>query len=234
MKKTKVLGSVLKVLPKSTGDSLCKKIVKNYLDKYAEIEVEGMENLQGLRGPVVFIPNHLSNSDGLILNRVLKEFDPTFVAGVKLKGDSFTNIGMRVIKSINIKPNSADKEALSKTIKTLKDGGNIVIFPEGTRSRVGSMIEGKKGIVLIAKMSKATIVPVGIHGSENLLPINKEGNMGEENFQNAKVWVNIGKPVALPEKIKEEEKHAYEERALKTLMGAIAALLPEEYRGVYK
>lgn len=155
-------------------------------------------------------------------------------AGVKLSGDNVTNIGMRVIRTINIKPNSADKDAITKVIKSLRSGENIVIFPEGTRSRVGSMIEGKKGIVLIARMSKATIIPIGMCGSEKLLPINKEGNMKSENFHHAKVTVNIGSPVAIPEKEKDEDRHLYDDRVLTHIMKSIASLLPEEYRGVYK
>lgn len=234
MKKAQILSVFLKVLSKENGDKLCKRIIKGYMDKYAELDVHGLENIENLEGPLIFTCNHLSNSDGLILNDVLRKFDPTFVAGVKLSGDSVTNIGMRVIKTINIKPNSADKDAITKVIKSLRGGENIVIFPEGTRSRVGSMIEGKKGIVLIARMSKATIIPIGMSGSEKLLPINKEGSMKSENFNHAKVTVNIGKPVVIPEKEKEEDRHLYDDRVLTHIMKSIAALLPEEYRGVYK
>lgn len=234
MKKAQILSVFLKVLSKENGDKLCKRIIKGYMDKHAELDIHGFENIENLEGPVIFTCNHLSNSDGLILNDVLRKFDPTFVAGVKLSGDSVTNIGMRVTKTINIKPNSADKDAITRVIKSLRGGENIVIFPEGTRSRVGSMIEGKKGIVLIARMSKATIIPIGMSGSEKLLPINKEGSMKSEEFHHAKVKVNIGKPVVIPEKEKDEDRHLYDDRVLTHIMKSIAELLPEDYRGVYK
>lgn len=106
----------------------------------------------------IFICNHLSNSDGLVLNRALKEIDPTFVAGVKLSNNTVTSIGVNVMKTTNIKPNTADKEGLKKIIKLVKQGASLLIFPEGTRSRVSSLIEAKKGIFLIAKMTGAPIV----------------------------------------------------------------------------
>ena len=224
MKKAQILSVFLKVLSQENGDKLCKRIIKGYMDKYAELDIHGLENIENIEGPIIFTANHLSNSDGLVLNEVLRKFDPTFVAGVKLSGDNVTNIGMRVIRTINIKPNSADKDAITKVIKSLRSGENIVIFPEGPRSRVGSMIEGKKGIVLIASMC----------GSEKLLPINKEGNMKSENFHHAKVTVNIGSPVVIPEKEKDEDRHLYDDRVLTHIMKSIASLLPEEYRGVYK
>jgi 1-acyl-sn-glycerol-3-phosphate acyltransferase len=106
----------------------------------------------------IFICNHLSNSDGLVLNRALKEIDPTFVAGVKLSNNTVTSIGVNVMKTTNIKPNTADKEGLKTIIKLVKQGASLLIFPEGTRSRVSSLIEAKKGIFLIAKMTGAPIV----------------------------------------------------------------------------
>lgn len=234
MKKAQILSVFLKILSEENGDKLCKKIIKGYMDKYAELDIHGLENIKNVDKPIIFTCNHLSNSDGLILDRVLRDFDPTFVAGVKLSGDSVTNIGMRIMKTINIKPNSADKDAIAKVIKSLRGGENIVIFPEGTRSRVGSMIEAKKGIVLIARMSKATIIPIGMSGSEKLLPINKEGSMKSENFHHAKVKVNIGTPIDIPEKEKDEDRHLYDDRVLDYIMKSIAVLLPEGYRGVYK
>ena len=95
---------------------------------------------------------------GLVLNRALKEIDPTFVAGVKLSNNTVTSIGVNVMKTTNIKPNTADKEGLKTIIKLVKQGASLLIFPEGTRSRVSSLIEAKKGIFLIAKMIGAPIV----------------------------------------------------------------------------
>jgi 1-acyl-sn-glycerol-3-phosphate acyltransferase len=224
----------IQYLPENFVVYMSKVIVNKYMDKYADIKVLGKENLKGLKRPIIFVCNHLSNSDGLVLDRVLKEEDVTFIAGVKLSNDPITNIGMNVVKSISIKPNSADREALTRVVKTVKDGNNIVIFPEGTRSRTGSMIEGKKGVLLIARLAKATIVPIGLWGSDKLMPINKSGKMSDENFQHAEVIVNIGKPISLSEKEKDEDKHLYEDRALNDLMREIAVLLPEDYRGVYK
>lgn len=227
------MAKLISHLPKGLVIFLYKKIVDGYIDKYANMKISGQENI-ATDGPVIFIGNHLSNSDGLVLARILKEKDVTFVAGVKLSNDPVTQIGVNIVKNITIKPNSADKDAMNTIIKTVKAGHSVFIFPEGTRSRTGSMIEAKKGILLIAKLTGVPIIPVGITGTEKLMPINKEGNMSSEKFYNADVTVNFGKPMQLPLKGKDEDRHAYEDRALQVLMKSIAALLPEDYRGVYK
>lgn len=224
---------IINILPGKFSSFISKKVVDKYLKKYAIINIEGSEYLKNIKTPTIFICNHLSNSDGLVLEKALKEIDPTFVAGVKLSSNSLTSIGINVIKTTNIKPDTADREGLKKIIKLVKQGESIVIFPEGTRSRVGSLIEAKKGILLISKMTGASIVPIGLYGTEKLMPINKE-DMGSETFNYADVHINIGKQFELPMIETEQNKKDYEDFAIKYAMKKIAGLLPENYRGVYK
>lgn len=226
-------AKIINILPDKFVTYISKIVVDKYLKKYANINIEGNKNLKGIKTPTIFICNHLSNSDGLILDKALKEFDPTFVAGVKLSNNAVTSIGVNIIKTTNIKPNTADKEGLKKIIKLFKQGESLLIFPEGTRSRVGSLIEAKKGILLIARMTGAPIVPIGLYGTEKLLPVNKEGDMSSENFNYADVHINIGKQFEFPRRAKEQDKKEYEDYATKYIMKKIAELLPENYRGVY-
>lgn len=227
-------AKLITILPEQAVTYLSKKIINHYLNKYARITITGREHLAGIQTPTIFICNHLSNADGLVLDRALKEMDPTFVAGEKLSHDSITHIGVNVIKTTNIKPNTADKEGLEKIINLVKQGESLLIFPEGTRSRVGSLIEAKKGILLIARLTGAPLVPIGLYGTENLLPIDKDGDMRSENFHHADVHVRIGQQFELPVRAKEQDKKEYEADTMNTLMRKIAALLPEPYRGLYK
>ena len=188
-------AKIINILPDNLAKCISKKLVDKYLKKYASIDVEGSENLKGIKKPTIIISNHLSNSDGLVLDKALKEIDPTFVAGVKLSDNAVTSIGMYVIKTTSIKPNTADQDGLKKVIRLAMQGESLLLFPEGTRSRVGSLIEARKGILLIARMTGAPIVPVGLYGTEKLLPINKGGDMSAETFHNADVHINIGKTI---------------------------------------
>lgn len=229
------LVNIIDMLPDSLIIKLSRIIVNKYFKKYANIKVEGFENIDKSTKTKIFICNHLSNADGLILDKILREkYDPTFVAGVKLSNDPVTKYGMMMVKNVAIKPNSADKEAITNIVKLVRGGENLVIFPEGTRSRTGSMIEGKKGILLIARLTKADIIPIGMTGTEVLLPINEDGDMAGEQFNYADVNIKVGDPITLPTKEKDEDKHAYDDRCMEYIMKSIANLLPEKYRGVYK
>lgn len=225
---------IINILPDKFVEYISKKVVDKYLERYANISIEGSENLKGIITPTIFICNHLSNSDGLVLDKALKEIDPTFVAGVKLSNNAVTSMGINIIKTTNINPNTVDKDGLKKIIKLVKQGENVLIFPEGTRSRVGSLIEAKRGILLIARMTGAPIVPIGLYGTEKLLPVNKEGDMSGETFNYADVHINIGKQFELPKKAIEKDKKDYEDFATKYMMKKIAELLPGNYRGVYE
>ena len=224
---------LLKYLPDNVVTFISRKVVNGFLNKYADVNVLGMENIRSLEKPVIFISNHLSNSDGIVLNKVLENQDVTFVAGIKLSQNKFTNIGRYVVKTITITPNSADKDAMSNIIKTVKAGNNVLLFPEGTRSRTKSLMEARRGILLIQKFTKAEIIPIGICGGEKLLPINDLG-MDKEKFQHARVNIKIGTNIKMLEKNEGEDKHAFDERSMRHIMKALAELLPESYRGVYK
>ena len=227
--------AIIKMLPEGVVIRVGKKIVDNYIKKYANITISGIDNIDNVKKPRIFVCNHLSNADGLVLSRILKEkSDPYFIAGVKLSDDPITNLGTQIVKNIPIKPSSADKEAITKVVKALKGGDDVLIFPEGTRSRTGGLIEGKKGILLFAKMSKAEIIPIGMAGTDKLLPISEEGNMGSETWHNADVTINIGEKIVFKPKEKDEDRHEYDDRCMDNLMRSIANLLPENYRGIYR
>ena len=227
--------TIIKMLPEGLVVKVAKKIVTNYLKTYANITISGMDNIDKAKKPIIFVGNHLSNADGLVLSKILKEkSDPYFVMGVKLSDNRITQLGAKIVKHIPIKPNSADKDAITKVVKTLKSGENIVIFPEGTRSRTGAMIEGKKGVLMFARMARAEIIPIGMAGTDKLLPISEKGDMGSETWQHADVTVNIGEKIIFPIKEKDEDKHEYDDKCMELLMKSVANLLPEKYRGVYK
>lgn len=226
-------ANAAKILPKNARINLTRKLIDKFINRYAEMEIINKEIIEKRKGiPTIYIGNHLSNVDGVILNKLLEGTDVAFMAGVKLSKNIVTNLVLETVNTIQITPNSADKQAIKEAIKHLKRNGSIFIFPEGTRSRSSSMIKAKKGFVLLAKMSKAKLVPIGIEGSENLLPINAN-DMGKEKFKHSKVKITLGEPFNLPEKT-EDTKGIWTEYATEYSMKKIAELLDPKYRGVYK
>ena len=82
------------------------------------------------------------------------------------------------------------KHDLKKAREKMEDGIVLWIAPEGTRSRTGRMGTFKKGGFILAIEAGAQIIPVGIRGSEKVLPPKTW-----EFFLDQKVDVHIGKPI---------------------------------------
>ena len=229
-----IFTNIINAMPSSIMRPISKILVNVYVKKYADIKLHNGDELKNTKGPVIIVANHLSNSDGLILNKILKDIDPFFVAGTKLnKKNSISRIGWEALKTVPINPNTADIDAMRKCIGILKDGKAIFIFPEGTRSRTGGLLEGKRGVVLMAKKSGVPILPIGMTGTGKLMPINDK-DMGKEAFTRSEINVNVGKKFFLPEREDNENKDVFNQRCINTIMKNIAALIPMEYRGEYK
>jgi len=80
-------------------------------------------------------------------------------------------------------------------------------------------------------MAGVSVVPIGLEGTEKLLPAKDE--MGKEKFHPADVKIIVGKPFFILEKT-EENKENWTELANEDAMKKIAGLLNEKYRGIYK
>ena len=222
---------LLAVLP----DRPRRRIIRGFLDlawgHYAHMTVTGREHIP--EGPVLFIANHLSNSDGITLARALRPRHVYFLAGVKLQQTVMTRLGTEAVDTIQIKPGSPDIEALRRAVETLKAGKSILIFPEGARSRTGALMRGKKGVALIAQRAHVPVVPVAISGTEDLMPIN-DRNMGGERLRHADITVRIGAPIHVAElKALYEDAEDPRQAVTDAMMRELAALLPERYQGHY-
>lgn len=154
------------------------KITKNWAKHMVKltgsnVELIGEENIP--EGNVLFVSNHQGNFDiPLFLGYVPKL--KGFVAKTELKKMPMVSRWMKELGCIFIDRNNLRQSltAILDGIEKLKNGSNLVIFPEGTRSKGNKMGEFKKGSLKLATKSNATIVPITIIGSYKILEENKK------------------------------------------------------------
>lgn len=198
---------------------------------YTREEIRGREHVPS--GPCLFISNHLSNADGYTLVRALRPKRVRFLAGVKLRETTMTRLGLEVVETIPIRPNSADLEAIKRAVEMLRAGQSVVIFPEGGRSRKGALIRAKKGVALIARRAGVPVLPVALTGTERFLPIDDTNMGGERAHFGVPITVTFGPPFR-PDSLMVDPTAEDDRQALAdAMMRKVAALLPEKYRGVY-
>lgn len=132
--------------------------------------VEGEEHLWSHR-PAVFVFNHQSAIDVLITAKLLRE-DVVGVAKKEIKtqlpmGPVFTYSGAVFIDREHV---GDPVLALKPAVDALKSGRSVVIAPEGTRSRDGTLGPFKLGAFHMARQAKVPIVPIVIHNAQDALP----------------------------------------------------------------
>jgi 1-acyl-sn-glycerol-3-phosphate acyltransferase len=137
------------------------------LASLAGLRATGRGNIPD-QGSLMLVSNHLSHLDVLVLGILLKR-PLNYVARSTL---FFWPLGV-LIRSLGAFPIQRDgigAQGLKETLKRLRSGGIVTLFPEGTRTRDGELAELKAGIALLAAKAKVPILPAGIAGTFETWP----------------------------------------------------------------
>lgn len=142
------------------------------------------------RGGVLLVANHQSYLDPVLLAVYLRR-PMSYMA----KSELFTNRHFGwLIRSLNafpVKQGSGDVGAVRETIKRLREGHMLNIFPEGSRTRDGEIGPMLSGAALVVKKAGVPIVPVVIDGSYRAWP------KGRKWFRSGTISVMYGPPMNL-------------------------------------
>jgi len=134
-----------------------------------KVRVEGLDGI--MSPPYVFMCNHQSALD---IYALLAQLPVSFKWIAKRQLFAIPVIGwtMRKAGYISIDRENAREalKAIEEASRRIREGTNIIIFPEGTRSADGKLLPFKKGGFTLALRATVPIVPIGIHGSSALQP----------------------------------------------------------------
>lgn len=122
------------------------------------------------RGFVVAV-NHISLWDPPLVGSTFFRFRVHTLAKAELfKPDFLMGRLFRWMDSIPIKRKGFDRRAFALANRALKDGHNLVIFPEGTRRAIGHPGPVRNGLGIVVQATKAPLLPIFIRGSYGRMP----------------------------------------------------------------
>ena len=127
-----------------------------------KIIVIGAENIPKEKGGYIIASNHVSNNDPPVVGITFKG-KYTFMAKEELfKLNPIFTWLITKLGAFPVKRGAKDNSAIETALKSLENGRIFVIFPEGTRSKDGTLGKPKSGVTLIAAQAKVPVVPVYI------------------------------------------------------------------------
>ena len=137
-----------------------------------KVKTSGLENLPK-EGPAIIVPNHQSYVDGLFVALTYSKtrlYNTYFFAKLRsiIKRGFIRTFALRsnvIIMDIN----DNVSEAIRKMAQVLREGGRVIIFPEGTRTKDGMIAEFKQSFAILAKEMNVPVIPVAIRGAYEAL-----------------------------------------------------------------
>ena len=178
-----------------------------------KVETSGLENIPR-HTPLILVANHQGAADIPVLLAYLpvrfrfaikKELFKIPIFGWYLRQAGYFPIDRQVILSAY--------KTLDQIIGILKAGESVMIFPEGTRSRDGSLGKFKRGSLMAALKSGAPVMPIAIDGSYNIMP------KGTYLLNPSRIRLSVGKPIYITNENEYDKK-------VEEVREAIAKMLP--------
>jgi len=203
------------------------RLTRWFLIPFGPLRVEGLERVPR-SGAFIAAANHVSILDPLIVGATVGHMTGR-VVHFMAKGEvrRWPLIGWLASQSgvFFVRRGEGDRPAQRFALQLLAEGEPVAMFPEGTRSRDGTLGDGKNGAALLAMRAGVPILPVGVIGAERIIP------RGASFPRRARITVRVGEPFELPSqpsgRLDRDDLRAGTER----MMREIAALLPAAQRG---
>ena len=193
----------------------------------ARAEISGVEKIQSTQGPVIVVCNHLGRLDFVFALALANRDDLIIVIAEKYRKSALMRWIVKQLDLLFLDRFEADLGTLREVLRRLQRGGFLVIAPEGTRSATEALLEGKPGAAFLAAKSGATVIPIGVTGTEDRLV-----RESLRKLRRPEIHIMVGeafKVPPLPKEARDEFLASYTDE----IMAHIAVLLPKKYRGVY-
>src|SRR5688572_6731894 len=164
-------------------------VLQPFFHLYFRLSRVGREHVPA-EGPVIFAANHRSFLDPFVIGTLLRR-PMYYVAKKELFERRWQAWVLNALGAFPVDRGASDEEMMRTARAILERGDCVLIFPEGTRVRPGSLGRPRRGVGRLALETGAPVVPVAVIGTEAV----RRG----WRIRPHKVRVRCGRPLRFPQ-----------------------------------
>jgi glycerol-3-phosphate dehydrogenase (NAD(P)+) len=167
---------------------LVRAILQPFFHIYLRLSRIGREHIPA-EGPVIVAANHRSFLDPFVIATMVRR-PMYYVAKKELFGPAWLAWILNALGAFPVDRGAGDGDMIETARAILERGDTVLIFPEGTRVRPGSLGSPKRGVGRLALETGAPVVPVAVIGTEDV----RQGL----RIRPRKVRIRAGRPLRFP------------------------------------
>jgi len=191
-----------------------KSVVQAFAHAFLDFHPERAHSVPR-NGPVIVACNHISFWDPPLVGAAIRR-EMHYIAKAELFHNPLFGRMLRSYNCIPIQRGTRARTGLKGAEEVLREGGGVVIFPEGTRNKSGSLIPARAGVARLAAVTRTPIVPAYISGSNRIR---------RSMLRQVPIRITFGSPVMPPRlESDREELRSFAQ----SVMEMIAALREEQ------
>lgn len=205
---------------------LIRFIIRSFFKYFTVLNISGRKKISE-QGAYIVAANHLGVLDPALVFNILDRQDIILIIAEKYQRNVIFRWLVSSMNAIYIDRFNADIRALKIVIERLQQGDVLVMAPEGTRSRSGSLIEARPGGSYLAAKTGLPVFPVAVTGTEDKGLISNFLHL-----RRPRININVGEPLTFSP-VDRKDRQAVLQSYTDEIMCHIAIMLPPSYRGVY-
>jgi 1-acyl-sn-glycerol-3-phosphate acyltransferase len=199
--------------------SFMRALLRIFTTVWFDLKVYGTENVPQTGG-VLLVSNHQSFLDPPLIGVQLRR-KASYLAKSGLFENPVFGWIIRNCNAFPVRQGEGDVGAVKETIRRLREGHMLTVFPEGGRTEDGELQPILNGAALVVRKAQVPIVPIAIEGSFKAWPKHRK------IWQRSPVRVLIGKPAVVHD-MKAKEITEFIDREIRELFTELRRRIAEE------
>jgi len=198
-----------------SNEAIMKTVLRVLLKALFKVEVDGLQYYERAGNNVVIVANHTSYLDAILLYAFLPK-PMTFAVNTYVAQHWTLRLVRRFMSFFTLDP--ANPLSIRALIKRVKEGGHIVIFPEGRITVTGSLMKIYHGPGLVTDKANATVLPIFINGPQYSIFSKAKGKLTQHWFPRCRLSILPATTIRVADDVRGRERREQAGKQLADIM----------------